>query len=88
MSEKPIKCYIFVKPLIPGCRILYFELSIMQIQNTNTQIQCMHKANCEMHFFGKSLMQGGQKSYFELSMMQIQNTNTVYTQIQQMMKCK
>ena len=43
MSVNPMKCYIFGKPLMQGCRIWYLELLTMQIQNTNTQIQCIWK---------------------------------------------
>ena len=43
MSVNPMKCYVFGKPLMQGCRIWYLELLTMQIQNTNTQIQCIWK---------------------------------------------
>ena len=43
MSVNPMKCYIFGKPLMQGCRIWYLELLTLQIQNKNTQIQCIYK---------------------------------------------
>ena len=38
MALNPIKCYILEKPLMQGCYKWYFELSNMQIQNTNIKI--------------------------------------------------
>ena len=39
----PLKCFIFGKPLMQGCWKWYLELSIIQIQKTSTQRQCIHK---------------------------------------------
>ena len=50
MSVNPMKCYIFGKPLMQGCRKWYLELSTMPIQKMcltlSPLVSLMYRAKC------------------------------------------